>query len=72
MSVSHTDVCSNLICVTLLYMQLTSRNLRKNKVNALRYVCVLWSLQSLLKHYIIIEELSDDSAVFMCSDTLKI
>jgi len=56
----------------LLYMQLTSRNLRKNKVNALFYVYVLWSLQSLLKHYVIIEELSDDSAVFMCSDTLKI
>jgi hypothetical protein len=52
-------------------MQLTSRNLRKNKVNALFYVCGLWSLQSLLEQYIIIEELSDDSTVFMCSDTLK-
>jgi len=36
------------------------------------YVYCLWSLQSLLKQYIITEELSDNSAVFMCSDTLKI
>jgi hypothetical protein len=53
-------------------MQLTNRNLRKNKVNALFYVCGLWSLQSLVKQYIIIEELSDDFSVFICSDTLKI
>jgi len=69
---SHSDVCSNLICVTFLYMQLTNRNLRKNKVNASFYVCCLLSLQSLLKQYVITEELSDVPAVFMCSYTLKI
>jgi hypothetical protein len=53
-------------------MQLTNRKLRKSKVNALFYVYGLSLLQSFLKQHIITEELSDDSAGFMCSDALKI